>query len=177
VRSSPEGTNTGTQLRVDLIDGHSAQPIWSEHYDIGPIDFGDSRSAPVFDAYTALLTHVTAEQETASAQAAAAFVRGWHYYGRHELEADRMALAAFTEAIELDPSYGRAHAALAALYWRCWLNRCGAGHHLGLSTWPAARDRAEQHLRHALETPTPLAHQVAARIAMALGRHAEAFRG
>jgi DNA-binding SARP family transcriptional activator/TolB-like protein len=175
VRTTADGADDGIKLRVGLIDGHSAQPIWSERYNVGSHRSEESYGRPLSDTVTALLTHVTAEQETSTAQAAAAFVHGWHHFGRHDLEADRIALAAFSDAIKLEPGYGRAHAALAALYWRCWLNRCGKGRHLGLSSWSAAWDRAETHLRHAMKSPTPLAYQIMARMLMEQGRHAEAL--
>jgi adenylate cyclase len=65
--------------------------------------------------------------------------------------------------------------ALAALYWRCWLHRCGEGRHLGLSTWGDAWDRAEHHLELAMESPTSLAHQVASWMLLQEGRYDEAL--
>jgi adenylate cyclase len=86
-----------------------------------------------------------------------------------------VALAAFNDAVALDPCYGRAHAALAELHWRCWLHRCGDGRHLGLTTRSAVWDGAEHHLELAMEAPTALAHQAASRMLQQQGLHDKAL--
>jgi DNA-binding SARP family transcriptional activator/TolB-like protein len=171
------GEGNDVRLHIKLVGSGSARRIWTEHYEMGSdgLSVWDDGGGPALDVYAALLAHATAKQETDSAQAAAAFLRGWHHHRRHEFEADRLALRAFSEALAHDPGYGRAHAALAALYWRCWLHRCGEGRHLGLSTWGGAWDRAEHHLELAMESPTSLAHQVASRMLLLQGRHDEAL--
>jgi adenylate cyclase len=172
------GADGGT-ITVNLkpVTDGAARAIWSESYDIdlegpGAVEPADRIALDVFGA---LLAHAAAQRETESARAAAVFVRGWHHYHRYELWADRVALAAFSDAVALDPEFGRAHAALAALHWRCWLHRCGDGRHLGLASWGVVWDRAEHHLDLAMESPTALAHQVASRMLQQQGLHDEAL--
>jgi tetratricopeptide (TPR) repeat protein len=72
----------------------------------------------------------------------------------------------FIKAIELDPNYGRAHAALAASYW------------LGVGKGVFRRSKrqlAKEHLEFAMREPTPVAHRVASLILTYNGRHNEAI--
>jgi adenylate cyclase len=168
-----------TTVNLKLVADGVNRVIWSESYDIdlegpGAVEPADRIALDVFGA---LLAHAAAERETESPRAAAAFVRGWHHYHRYELWADQVALAAFNDAVALDPGYRRAHAALAALYWRCWLHRCGGdGRHMGLASWGAVWGRAEHHVERAMEeNSTALAHQVASRMLQQQGLQDEAL--
>ena len=54
-----------------------------------------------------------------------AFLEGWTRY-QHYTRGDFIkATPHFERALELDPNYGRAHAALAAVYIESWWNACG----------------------------------------------------
>jgi adenylate cyclase len=166
-----------TTVNLKPVANGADRAIWSESYAIaanGPGAVGPADRIAL-DVFAALLAHAAAQQESESPRAAAAFVRGWHHYQRYELWADQVALAAFNDAVVFDPGYGRAHAALAALHWRCWLHRCGDGRHVGLASWGAVWERAEHHLELAMEIPTALAHQVASRMLQQQGRHEEAI--
>ena len=74
-------------------------------------------------------------------------------------------------AIELDPDYGRAYAALAALYWQS----VRQGYSWTLKVIPdtanfvsftSARVKAENYAQLAMRNPSPLAHQVASAMAL-----------
>jgi predicted Zn-dependent protease len=78
------------------------------------------------------------------------------------------ALPFLEEAIVADPGYGRAYAALAAVYWSSWENEWSAS--LSMSQTDALI-QAKRHLSKALEKPTALAHQIASRIRAYENRH------
>ena len=97
-------------------------------------------------------------QETDYPEAYDLFLQGWHRYRERTPLAFAQALTYFTEAVERDPGYSRAYAALASTYWESWEK--GWHRSLGL-TRRAAKRKAKQYLKRALEEPTGLAHQVA----------------
>jgi tetratricopeptide (TPR) repeat protein len=73
--------------------------------------------------------------------------------------------------VDVDPSYGRAYAALAAIYWESYTRYWGPT--LGLT-----RDTgidAEKALAKAMRDPTPLAHQVASAMHLHAQQHADAI--
>ena len=73
---------------------------------------------------------------TGSIAAYDAFLRGWAHYRRRTPEEFAKAVRQFKRAVEFDPAYGRAHAALASTYLNSrthrWTDR------LGLSSWAEA---------------------------------------
>jgi adenylate cyclase len=82
-------------------------------------------------------------------------------------------------ALELDPHYSRAHAALAAVYAAVVDKNWSTGttmwsYRLGMNT-DRILELEERHLTRALEDPVPLAHQVAAARLSRQGRHEEAL--
>jgi tetratricopeptide (TPR) repeat protein len=99
-----------------------------------------------------------------------AFLQGWDYYLRFTREDHAKALPYFEKAVELDPNYGRAYAALARLYHYAWLRIW----HVDLG-WYDARCQAERYLQLAMKNPTPLAHSVAGAKRIFEQRHEEAI--
>jgi tetratricopeptide (TPR) repeat protein len=91
-----------------------------------------------------------------------AFLKGWRHFLRVTpadlLEAARY----FKEAIELDPNYGKAYAALARTYMEGHLH--GFDKKMGLQFIGGLVARANNYLRKAMKNPTFIAHQVAAEI-------------
>ena len=74
------------------------------------------------------------------------------------------------QAVELDPDYGQAWAALASIYLityrkgsQIWSQIVNPDKSSQVS-WVGARDKAEIHLRQAMRNPTPLAHQIESQI-------------
>jgi len=65
----------------------------------------------------------------------------------------------FENAVQIDPNYGRAYAALAAAYWQ------GSKDYFGLNQFGVSRDEgvllAREYLEKAMENPTPLTHYLA----------------
>ena len=86
-----------------------------------------------------------------------AFLEGWERYKDYTRDDFIKAIPHFERALEIDPNYGRAHAALAAVYieswWRSW--RVVAGE------FRESYKRGREHLKEAMKDPTPLAHRIA----------------
>jgi adenylate cyclase len=101
------------------------------------------------------------------------FLKGWEHYLKQTPEEFRAAIADFKKAAELDPSYGRAYAALAALYWEAYTRYWGL--FLGFHRSQQPREEAEQYLAKAMREPTPLAHQVSSEMLVNAQQYKEAI--
>ena len=101
--------------------------------------------------------------ETRSIEAYDAFLQGWEHYLRRTPDDFAKALPYFNNAIELDPDYGRAYAALALTYLEAstygWWRSMG-------DLYPTSRIRAQQYLQRAMKNPTSIAHRVASDMAL-----------
>ena len=157
---------SGETVRVNaqLIDAGSGAHIWAERYD-GEFKniFGlqDTITRSVVKALAVELTkdesERVAKRGTGNVQAYELVLKGWEHYLRQTPEEFRLAIVDFKKAVELDPAYGRAWAALATIYWESYTRFWGLS--LGLSRDTQAD--AEQSLVKAMRDPTPLAHEVA----------------
>ena len=101
------------------------------------------------------------------------FLKGWAHYLRQTPEDFRKAISHFKKAVDLDPAYGRAYAALAATYWEVWKRFWHE--RVGLRRPSDAHYLTEEFLTQALEHPTPLAHQVASGVFAQKGEHNSAI--
>jgi adenylate cyclase len=171
---------SGESVRVNaqLIDAASGAHVWADRYD-GELKniFGlqDTITRSVVKALSVELTKDesdrVAKRGTGNVQAYDMVLKGWEHYLRQTPEEFRAAIGDFKKAIELDPTYGRAHAALAAIYWETYTRYWGPA--LGLS-----RDTqydAEQALAKAMRDPTPLAHQVSSAMLLHAQQHDDAI--
>ena len=102
-----------------------------------------------------------------------AFLQGRAHYVRRTPDDFAKAVRYFERAIELDPNYGRAYAALALTYWESSQNFWTQS--LGLSSWDEARMQAERYLQTAMNHPTSLVHQVASKMHTDSHQHEEAI--
>ncbi len=173
VRYVLEGSvrKVGTQVRINaqLIDATTGGHLWAERYD-GHLDdvfaLQDKITRRIVAALAVKLS--AGEQEkvtrkgTDNSDAYDAFLKGWQHYRRWTPEDFRKAIPYFERAIELDPHYGRAYAAVASVYTEGYLRAWDWPHVLGLSA-EAMPSVAGEYLRPAKEDPTPLAHQVASK--------------
>ncbi len=114
-----------------------------------------------------------AHRQTDNAEAYDEFLKGCNRYVRITPDNIGEAVSHFNKAIQLDPSYSRAYAALAATYWQGW--KRGWHRRLGYRRWHDVRTKAEELLEKALQDPTPLAHQISADILLQDQRHEEAL--
>jgi len=184
VRYVLEGSvrRAGEQVRINaqLIDATTGGHLWAERYD-GTLDdvfaLQDRVTRKIVAALAVQLTageqERVARKETDNAEAYDAFLQGWQHYLRQNPENFRKAISYFEKAVELDPQYARAYAALAATYAQVWKRYWHAK--VGLRYLHDPRFLAEEFLEQALLDPTPLAHQVAAGMLSQQGRHEEAI--
>ncbi len=152
------------RINVQLIDATTGGHLWAERYDGSLADVFALQDKVTQKIVSALAISLTEDEETrrrhketSSPDAYDAFLEGWARY-RHYTQDDFIkAIPHFERAIELDPNYGRAHAALAAIYseswWNDWLVISGGQQEV--------TRRAREHLQEAMKQPTSLAHRVA----------------
>jgi adenylate cyclase len=172
----------GDQVRINvqLIDAASGNQQWADRYDGSIADIfalQDRVTGAVVDAMALRLTageqRTLAQHETTSLAAYDAFLRGWDRYKRATPADFIKALPFFEQAIELDARYGRAHAALAMIYFQAY-DQAWTGT-LDLSSDDAFR-KTRDHLTIAQKHPTSTAYQVAGSIYRARGWHAAALK-
>lgn len=131
VRYVLEGSvrRAGDEVRINaqLIDTVTRGHLWAERYDGSLADvFGlqDMVTRKIVAALAVKLTAIEqeriAQKETESAKAYDVFLQGWQHYLRQKPENFRKAISYFEEALDTDPEYGRAYAALALTYLQVW---------------------------------------------------------
>jgi TolB-like protein/ankyrin repeat protein/class 3 adenylate cyclase len=180
VRYVLEGSvrRVGDQVRINaqLIDATTGGHLWAERYDGSLADvftLQDKVTGQIVSALELNLIHddKSTKSKTTSVQAYDAFQKGWSRYQRHTAKDLSQAIPLFKEAIELDPGYTQAHAALAAVYWEVWDNRWEETLDI---TRTDAINQAKSHLQEAMKEPGSLAHWVASNMLIAEGNYATA---
>jgi TolB-like protein len=155
------------RINTQLIDATTGGHLWAERYDghIGDVfALQDKITQKIVAALALKLTpgeqEYVVRKETKNIVAYDAFLKGWEHYRRFTPADFAKACSYFEKALDLDPDYGRAHAALAETYWRGlelgWRWQMGLG--VG---WSEGRVLAREYLQTAMKYPTSLAHQVA----------------
>ena len=101
--------------------------VWAERYNGSLADvfaLQDRVTGRIVDALAISLTarerQARERAETAVPQAYGAFLKGWEHFQERTPEQYAKALKYFQRAVELDPAYARAHAAIASVYWMSW---------------------------------------------------------
>ena len=176
VRRAGDEIRINAQL-VDAIDGHQ---LWAERYDgtMGKIfAMQDQITQKIISALTVKLTRSEKEQVgqkgTDNTAAYDALLEGWDHFYRYTPDSFAKAAAFFKKAIELDPNYGQAYAALANVY-------CFATQHAALlsglkMSWPEGRLRTREYTRMAMEKPTSDAYSVSSLLYLQRRQHQEAI--
>ncbi len=164
----------GDQIRINaqLIDAEKDRHVWAERYDGQLADVFQLQDQITQKIVSALAISLNAqeqgdrkEHETKNIQAYDAFLKGWNYFLRQTPEDVRKALPHLKQAIELDPDYSRAYAALALVYWRSADQ--GWREHLKVSP-NAARLLATNYLEKAMKRPSSITYVLAAEVAFRL---------
>jgi TolB-like protein/class 3 adenylate cyclase/Tfp pilus assembly protein PilF len=175
VRYVLEGSvqRAGEQLRINaqLIDALSGGHEWADRFDGSLADvfaLQDKVTRSIADALAIRLTEgerqILGQPETTVPAAYDAFLRGWELFRRGTPDDAAKAVPFFEQAIELDPDYGRAYAALALLYFGSY--GTAWNFNMGISG-PEARGRGSQllavaqNLEQAQKHPSGLSHQAA----------------
>ncbi len=178
----------GDQVRINaqLIDTQTGGHLWAERYDGRLNDVFSLQDQVTQNIVTALAISLTAgekaeraQPETGSAEAYDAFLRGWAHYRRSTPDDFAKAVSYFEKAIQLDPDYSRAYAALAAVYQtvadKNWSTGTSAWNvPLGVSNTEGL-GLEQQYLQEAMKNPVLLAYQVASRRATRQGHHQAAI--
>jgi TolB-like protein/Flp pilus assembly protein TadD len=111
------------RLTVQMIRSRNGNSIWADSFnlEVGDI-FGvqDQIAGRVIGALTKKLSDEArarlTKRDTENVEAYQEYLRGRFFYSKRTIAGYDAALACFERAIELDPSYARAHAGLADIY-------------------------------------------------------------
>lgn len=141
-------------------------------YRLPPPPANDAREAtPTADKVTQLPQ--TLAGGTTDLEAQNSFNAGWQKFSNDTPADYKSAIALMQRAILLDPDYGHAHAALAAIYWNTWKR---SWHILiGSSPLPHTLELTDAALQRAMQHPTPLAYQVSSEMLYMNRRYDEAI--
>jgi adenylate cyclase len=166
VRYVLEGSvqRAGNQMRVNaqLIDAVTGGHVWADRFDGKTDDIFAVQDSFVHKIVDALEVNLTKPEEVQIASARTdniaakeAFDEGWSLYLRFDAKSNAAAIALFQRAIELDPEYGRAYAALALANFRIcdyfWKQESGG---CGNEVWNKGGD----YLKVASKYPTALGY-------------------
>ena len=177
VRYILEGSvrRVGQQVRINvqLIDASTDAHLWAERFDGGLDDIFKFQDMVRAEVVRALAVNLTGEEATSppslgtgSIEAHDAYLQGMAHYRLSTSQDLAKAVPFFEEAVRADPDYAQAHAALASLYWDVNVN--GWAFDLGIPSF-SAEERAQEHLKAALQSRSPLAHVVQSRMYAASG--------
>jgi TolB-like protein/class 3 adenylate cyclase len=168
----------GDEVRVNaqLIDAATGAEIWADRYDGELKNVFTLQDTIAHNVAKALSVELTKDESarvtqrgTGNVQAYDMVLKGWEHYLRQTPEEFKAAVADFRQATEIDPTYTRAWASLAAIHWEIYTRYWGPA--LGLSRDTQAD--AERYLAKAMKDPTPLAHEVSSAMLVHSGQHAE----
>jgi len=155
------------RINVQLIEAATGHHLWAERYDGKMADIfalQDQINQKIISTLQVKLTAVEksriARKETNNIKAYDAFLKGWEHYKQMTPEDYSKASSYFREAINLDPIYARAYAALALLYLRA----LDIGWHRWVTDthFVQARLDARKYVKMAMKDPSSLAYQATA---------------
>jgi TolB-like protein/Flp pilus assembly protein TadD len=172
------------RINAQLVDAQTGHHLWAERYD-GKMSkifaMQDQITQKIVSALAVTLTgtekQMIAGKGTNNVEAYDEFLRGWGYYLRRTPDDLAKAVRSFRKAIELDPNYGRAFAALALAYR---VGTVHAGMYKGLreasgGSWLEDRLRVGQYLKEATKNPISIAYVVNADIHVYRRQYEEAI--
>jgi TolB-like protein/Tfp pilus assembly protein PilF len=171
VEGSVRRADEQVRINVQLIEAATGHHLWAERYDGKMTDIfalQDQINQKIISSLKVKLTAAEksriAHTETNNLKAYDAFLRGWEHYKQMTPEDFSKASSYYKKAINLDPIYARAYAALALLYlravdigWDRWVADAK-----GFQNINQVRLDAKRYLKMAMKDPTALAHQAAA---------------
>ncbi len=180
VEGSVRKLESSLRVNIKLIDTSTGGHLWAKRYDTDidkVFDIQDQITDSIVTALSVKVTEIekayTDFKETYDRKSYDSFLKGWSEYQRKTPESFAKAIKHFENAVREDPAYGRALAALSAIYWeayqKLWYRR------LAISPRSLAWQRANEYLRRSMVAPTPLAHKVASSMLMTNRRFDEAL--
>jgi TolB-like protein/class 3 adenylate cyclase len=174
----------GDKVRINaqLIDATTGGHLWAERYDGQMEDIFSLQDTITQKIVAALAVRLTsgekekiASKGTDNIEAYDAFMKGWQHYLRYTPEDCAIAIKYLGKALELDPEYGRAYAALALIYY----STAGAGKEWAKAlqaNYFTAKIKARYFLNMAMKNPNSLAYRVASEMDLTRRRHEKALR-
>jgi TolB-like protein/Flp pilus assembly protein TadD len=164
---------SGNKARINaqLIDTTTGGHLWAERYE-GPLDnifsVQEKITRKIAEVIAVKLTigekGAIPKRETDNLEAYLTFLKGWQYYLQFNPDNFLKAMPLFEKAIELDPNYWRAYAALSKIYMEVRVKtRTPWRRKLGLTREENYR-LINKYLTTAMNGPTPLAHEVATQL-------------
>jgi TolB-like protein/class 3 adenylate cyclase len=184
VRYVLEGSvrRSGDVIRINaqLIDAMTGVHLWAERYD-GTMNkvfaLQDEITQKIVSTLQVKLTGGEKEQvglrATDNIEAYNALLEGLGHFYRYTPDGTAKAATLFKKAIELDPNYGRAYAALAHVYYQATLFTALLPA-LNMS-WIEGRLRLREYTQMALKKPTPSAYNLSALLYLSRRQHKEAI--
>jgi adenylate cyclase len=178
VRYVMEGSvrRVGNQVRINaqLIDATTGGHLWADRYDGSLEDIFKLQDRITKKIVTALEVALDSRTpanstitETVNPDAYDVYLHGWNNYRRKTPANFSAAKKHFEKAVELDPQYSQAFAALAALHWDARNRDWGVA--LGLDDY-GLRLNANAYLEKAKASATALGLITSARINLKLGK-------
>jgi len=167
IRGSVRRSETGVGVSVSLMRAMSSEPLWSEEYDRPLTDLfrvqgeiAETIAAEIYLKLTATERRRFRSQHATSPEISEAYLRGRYYWNRETPEALQRSFQYLSVAVQRDPDYAAAHAALADWY-------LSAGNH-ALVPVPEGLAKAKAAALRALELDAGLAEAYAClgRVAM-----------
>jgi len=167
IRGSVRRTETGVGVSVALLEPLKAEPVFSEDYDRPLTDLfrvqgeiAETIAAEIYLKLTATERRRFRSHRATSPEINEAYLRGRYYWNRETPEALERSFQYLSVAVQRDPEYAAAHAALADWYLSAANN--------GLAPIPVSLAKARRSALRALELDPGLAEAYAClgRIAM-----------
>ena len=171
----------GDRLRINaqLVDAVGGQHLWADRYDGAAGDIFALQDKVIGEIMTALRLELSDDQTAGAGRsepnnpaAYDSLLQGMQHLHQGSEAETQAAIADFEHAAALDPSYARAHAALAVAYdtiaQSLWESATGAG-------FDNAYEGMKKHLALAMRAPTPLAHALEAKLLLREGRTKDAL--
>jgi len=190
VRYVLEGSvrRVGDQVRINaqLIDAKTDHHIWANRYDGVMNDIFALQDEITRKIISALALKLTVNEKkflvdkgTENLQAYDAFLKGWQGYRLLTKEGFTVAKTYLEKAVELDPEFARAYAALAILYWKA-IKYASPELRQGLGLNNRAAKSAVQAkpqllLKKSMKKPTALAHGLTSQLYLFRYQHDEAL--
>ena len=156
-------------INAQLIDASSGHHLWADRYDGDMSDIFALQDKITRKIISALALKLTASEQKAvtdkgtdNLQAYDEFLKGWQGYRLLTKAGFAEAKTHLEKAVELDPEFTRAYAALAVLYWKA-VKLAAPELRQGLGLTNRAEKNAVQAkpqllLKKAMKKPTALAH-------------------
>lgn len=176
LEGSVQKANNRVRINAQLIDATTGHHLWAERYDGNTSDIFALQDKITQKIATSLAVKLTddeqqriAQKGTTNVEAYEAFLKGSDLanYIRMDPEGLAKSIPWFEKAIESDPDFSRAYAALAESYVR---GSVGLLQKLGIS-FRLARLRAFNYLRIAMKNPTDIAYRNIARLYISQRQH------